>query len=230
MATATPQVNTFGEVNSVVASTESNDPTYPDPSAELSARFARDALPLLEQLYGHASRLTQNRPDAEDLLQQTGLLAYANFKTFQPGTNLKAWLHRVMANAWITAYRRTQRRPQENLAGDFTDPQLFNYGRRPSMSSRSAEAEALESLFDDEIADALVGLPQNLRTVLHYAYIDCLRCREIAEVMDIPVGTVMSRLYRARRRLHAQLADVACERGFIPRRWPSESAETTSST
>ena len=224
MATAPPQVNRFGEVNSVFerevffALEPDCAAKHPvEESADLNARFVRDAVPLLEKLYGHAARLTGNRADAEDLVQQTGLLAYANFRTFRPGTNLKAWLYRIMSNARINTYRRAQRRPLENLTGDFTDGQLFASGRHASMSSRSAEAEALGSLFDDKIADALAALPEKLRMVLHYAYVDCLRYQEIADVMDTPVGTLMSRLYRARRQLHVLLADIACERGFTRR-------------
>jgi len=120
--------------------------------AELTARFVRDAVPMRDQLYGRAARLTGNRVDAEDLLQETMLRAYASFSSFRQGTNLKAWLHRIMANAWISKYRASQARPLEQLTGEFTDSKLLGNGGNLRGGSRSAESEALEPLFEDEIA------------------------------------------------------------------------------
>ena len=192
--------------------------TEPDETrAELTARFVRDAVPMRDQLYGRAARLTGNRVDAEDLLQETMLRAYASFSSFRRGTNLKAWLHRIMANAWISKYRASQRRPLEQLTGEFTDSQLAANGGHMRGGSRSAESEALEPLFEDEIAAALASLPRKSQVVLQYACIDGLQYREIAELVGLPIGTVMSRLHRARSQLHLLLADVACERGFTRR-------------
>jgi RNA polymerase sigma-70 factor (ECF subfamily) len=192
--------------------------TEPDETrAELTARFIRDAVPMRDQLYGRAARLTGNRVDAEDLLQETMLRAYASFSSFRRGTNLKAWLHRIMGNAWISKYRASQRRPLEQLTGEFTDSQLAGNGGHLRGGSRSAESEALEPLFEDEIASALASLPRKSQVVLQYACIDGLQYREIAELVGLPIGTVMSRLHRARNQLHVLLADVACERGFTRR-------------
>ena len=202
----------------------SSPPSFPcsstDPvetRAELAARFVRDAVPMRDQLYGRAARLTGNRVDAEDLLQETMLRAYASFSSFRRGTNLKAWLHQIMTNAWISKYRASQRRPLEQLTGEFTDSQLLVNGGHLRGGSRSAESEALEPLFEDEIATALASLPRKSQVVLQYACIDGLQYREIAELVGLPIGTVMSRLHRARRQLHVLLADVACERGFTRR-------------
>jgi RNA polymerase sigma-70 factor (ECF subfamily) len=191
---------------------------------ELAARFVRDAVPMRDQLYGRAAHLTGNRADAEDLLQETMLRAYAGFSSFRRGTNLKAWLQQIMTNAWISKYRASQARPLEQLTGEFTDSQLAVDGGHLRGGSRSAESEALEPLFEDEIAAALAALPRNSQVVLQYACIDGLRHREIAELVGLPIGTVMSRLYRARRQLHTLLADVACERGFTRR--PAAAAAT----
>jgi RNA polymerase sigma-70 factor, ECF subfamily len=230
MATASLQLNTLAGMNGVVAGMESTGATHtgppvaagstsPEPvetAAELTARFMRDAVPMLDQLYGHAIRLTRNRADAEDLLQETRLKAYANFDSFRHETNLKAWLYQIMSNTRITTYRAAQRRPLEHPIGDFTDPQLSARRHHVPVGFRSAEVEVLESWPDDEIADALNALPGHSRMVVHYACVEGLRHREIAKIMDIPVGTVTSRLHRARQQLHRLLEDVARERGFRP--------------
>jgi RNA polymerase sigma-70 factor, ECF subfamily len=185
--------------------------------AELTERFIRDAIPWRDHLYGLAVHLTGNRADAEDLLQETMLKAYASFRSFQRGTNLKAWLRQIMANAWISKYRATQRRPREQLTGEFTESQLRWNGGHSCGGSCSAESVVLDPLFDDEIAAALASLPTRSQTVLQYACIDGLTYREIAEILGLPIGTVMSRLHRARRQLRRLLEDVACERGLTGR-------------
>jgi RNA polymerase sigma-70 factor (ECF subfamily) len=185
--------------------------------AELTARFVRDAVPMRDQLYGRAAHLTGNRVDAEDLLQETMLRAYASFSSFRRGTNLKAWLHQIMTNAWISKYRASQARPLEQLTGEFTDSQLLVNGGQTHGGSRSAESEVLEPLFEDEIAAALAALPRKSRVLLGYACIDGLQHREIARLVGLPIGAVTSGLHRARTQLHALLADVACERGFTRR-------------
>ena len=183
--------------------------------AELTARFERDAIPLLDQLYGGARRMTRNHADAEDLVQNTMLKAYAGFRSFRQGTHLQAWLFRIMHNTWINDYHKTRRRPMEQLSGQITDWQQAADGQR-SVGCRSAEVEALEALPDSEIVEALDALPHRLRMTVYYADVCGYRYSEIAEIMDIPSGTVMSRLHRARRRLRMLLTDLAGERG-LPR-------------
>jgi RNA polymerase sigma-70 factor (ECF subfamily) len=171
--------------------------------AELAARFERDAIRLLDQLYGGARRMTRNHADAEDLVQNTMLKAYTGFRSFRQGTHLQAWLFRIMHNTWINDYHKTRRRPIEQLSGQITDWQHAADGQR-FLGCRSAEVEALEAL------------PDSLRMTVYYADVCGYRYREIAEIMDIPIGTVMSRLHSARRRLRMLLTDLARERG-LPR-------------
>jgi RNA polymerase sigma-70 factor, ECF subfamily len=177
--------------------------------AELTARFERDAIPLADQLYGGARRMTRSRADAEDLVQDTMMKAYSGFRSFQQGTHLKAWLFRIMHNTWISDYHKSRRRPVEHLTGDITSWE-YAADRQTFPRCRSAEVEALEALPDSEIAEALEALPANVRMVVYYADVWGYRYKNIAEIMDIPVGTVMSRLHRARRRLRVLLADAAC--------------------
>lgn len=181
---------------------------------ELSARFERDAMPLLDRLYTGALRMTRNHTDAEDLLQETMLKGYAGFHSFQPGTNLKAWLFRIMTNTWISSYRRAQRLPAESLCDRLTDSQIIGVYRHSSSELGSAEAAVLAALPDDEIVEALMALPESFRMAIHYAYVEGFRYKEIAEIMQTPVGTVTSRLNRARAQLRTLLAGVAVERGF----------------
>jgi RNA polymerase sigma-70 factor (ECF subfamily) len=182
--------------------------------AALITRFERDAIPLRDQLYRGARRMTRCHSDAEDLLQETMLKGYANFRSFRHGTNLRAWLFRIMSNTWISAYHKTRRRPLESLSDRITDGQLADCDRHATTGVRSAEVEALEALPDNKITEALEILSDNLRLVVYYADIAGLRYKEIAEITDTPIGTVMSRLHRARRQLRMLLADVARERGF----------------
>jgi RNA polymerase sigma-70 factor (ECF subfamily) len=181
--------------------------------AELTARFERDAIPLLDRLHGGARLMTRSRADAEDLVQDTMLKAYAGFRSFRPGTHLQAWLFRIMHNTWINDYHKARRRPVEHLSGQISDWQ-FAADRRHHSGCRSAEVEALESLPDSEITEALEALRPDLRLTLYYADVCGYRYREIAEILGVPVGTVMSRLHAARRRLRVLLADLACERGL----------------
>lgn len=181
--------------------------------SELADRFIRDALPHLDQLYRGARRMTPTRYDAEDLVQQTMERAYNSFRSFRDGTNLRAWLFRIMYNAWVDDYRARQRRPLELLSADLSDWELATHAARAPIGLRSAEVEALEAMGDDEIAAALDELPMEHRMAVYFADVEGMRYREIATLMDVPIGTVMSRLHRARRRLRQLLADVANRRG-----------------
>ncbi|MHC9296929.1 sigma-70 family RNA polymerase sigma factor [Mycobacterium sp. LTG2003] len=187
-------------------------------------RFVRDALPLLDQLYGAARRYTRNQIDAEDLVQETMVKAYASFHTYRDGTNVRAWLFRILTNTWINAYRTTQRRPEEVFAEAITDAQLAAVARRSSVELASAELAALEIMGDDEVRRAVQLLPDFQRIVLYYADIAGFQYKEIAQILGVPVGTVMSRLHRGRRNLRESLVETAVARGYVGRRESRSSA------
>ena len=181
---------------------------------EAKARFAEEAMPLLDQLYGGALRMTRNPQDAQDLVQETYLKAYKNFDSFTPGTNLKAWLYRIMTNTYINSYRKKQRRPLETSADEVTDYQLYSSSSHDSTGLESAEVEALKAMPNSRISEALNALNEDYRMVVYYADVEGLAYKEIADVLDIPMGTVMSRLHRGRKQLRGMLKDVAKERGI----------------
>ena len=181
---------------------------------DAKARFAEEAMPLLDQLYGGALRMTRNPQDAEDLVQETYLKAYKNFDSFTPGTNLKAWLYRIMTNTYINSYRKKQRRPLETSADEVTDYQLYSSSSHDSTGLESAEVEALKAMPNSRISEALNALNEDYRMVVYYADVEGLAYKEIADVLDIPMGTVMSRLHRGRKQLRGMLKDVAKERGI----------------
>lgn len=178
--------------------------TESDP--DLATRFARDAVPLFDVLSRGARRLTRSDADAEDLLQDTLLHAYAGFHTFQEGSNLKAWIFRILYNRWVSTYRAKQRRPAEVLIDGVTELALAEGSSRLPMGQRSAESEVLDALPDNEIKAALAALPDGLRTVMYYAGVQGYTYAETAAIMNIPVGTVMSRVSRGRQRLRVVLA------------------------
>jgi RNA polymerase sigma-70 factor (ECF subfamily) len=184
------------------------------PDAELSARFERDVIPLVAGLYRQAMRITRNHDDAEDLLQETMLKAYSGFHMFREGSNLGAWVYRILTNAYINGYRKRQRQPAQHPTDQFTDLQLATEAQHSARGLRSAEEEALEALPDNAIRLAMQALPEQFRTAVYYADIEGYRFKEIAELTGTPIGTVMSRLHRGRRQLRRLLADVARERGF----------------
>jgi len=181
---------------------------------ELTARFERDVIPLLDGFYPQAMKMTRNRTEAEDLLQETAAKAFAGFHGFRDGTNLGGWLYRILLNTYISGYRQQQRRPMQWLTEEITDGQLLAEARHSSRGLRSAEDQVLDLLGDNDIREAMQALPEKFRTAVYYADIEGRRFKEIAELTDAPIGTVMSRLHRGRHRLRCLLADVARVRGY----------------
>lgn len=181
---------------------------------ERRARFENEALEYVNQLYAAALRMTRNPADAEDLVQEAYLKAYAAFHQYQPGTNLKAWLYRILTNTFINSYRKKQRQPQETGGDTIEDWQIARAANHTSSDGKSAEIEALERIPDSDIKKALQALPDDFRMVVYYADVEGLPYKEISQIMDTPMGTVMSRLHRGRRQLREMLADYAAERGF----------------
>ena len=186
----------------------------PMAETDLKTRFTEEAMPLLDQLYGGALRMTRNPQDAEDLVQETFLKAYNAFDSFKPGTNLKAWMYRIMTNTYINSYRKKKRRPLETSAEDVTDHPLYTTSSHDSTGLESAEVEALKVMPNSRISEALNALNEDYRMVVYYADVEGMAYKEIAEVMDIPLGTVMSRLHRGRKQLREMLKDVANEQGI----------------
>jgi len=176
---------------------------------ERAARFERDAMPLLDQLYGAALRMTRHRADAEDLVQETYLKAYAAFGSFRSGTNLRAWLYRILTNAYINGYRHRQRQPARHPAEEITDWHLARAATHTPAGLRSAEVEALDRLPGGDVEAALRALSANFRMAVYLADVEGFAYKEIAEIMGTPIGTVMSRLHRGRGKLRQRLASYA---------------------
>jgi RNA polymerase sigma-70 factor (ECF subfamily) len=217
---------TPGALTADLEPAEPSDPTAEPSTAELvdvanetpqerAARFEAEALPFLDQLYSAALRTTRNPADAEDLVQETYAKAFAAFHQYRPGTNLKAWMYRILTNTYINSYRKKQRQPLESDAAEVQDYQLHRAESHTSRGLRSAETEALDHLPDSDVKRALAEIGEDFRLAVYLADVEGFSYKEIAEIMDTPIGTVMSRLHRGRRQLRELLTDYARERGFL---------------
>ncbi len=181
------------------------------------ATFAAAAMPYMDQLYSHALRMTRNAADAEDLVQETYLKGYRAYDSFEEGTNLRAWLFRILTNSYINTYRKKQRRPGESDLGDVEELYLYRRlgGAETSTLGRSAEDELLDHLTEAEVKDAIEALPEQYRHAVLLADVEGFAYKEIAEILDVPIGTVMSRLHRGRTRLQEQLYEFGRSRGLV---------------
>jgi RNA polymerase sigma-70 factor, ECF subfamily len=195
-------------------------PPLAEARADLTARFERDVTPLVGALHRQALRMTHNHADAEDLLQDTLVKAFGGFRTFRQGSNLNAWLHRILVNTYISGYRKTQRRPAQYPTDEISDLALAAAARHSATGLRSAEDQALDRLPDSDVLAAIQALPEQFRRTVYYADVAGFRFKEIAELTGAPIGTVMSRLHRGRRQLRGQLAEGARQRGYHHARTP----------
>ena len=189
--------------------------TAPETEEQRTARFEADALVFLDQLYAAALRMTRNPADAEDVVQETYAKAYSSFHQFTPGTNLKAWLYRILTNTYINTYRKKQRQPQISDGENIEDWQLARAESHTSSGLKSAEMVALENLPDSDVKDALHQLAPDFRLAVFLADVEGFSYKEIAEIMGTPIGTVMSRLNRGRTQLRSMLSDYARQRGLL---------------
>lgn len=180
----------------------------------LEQRFTSEALPYLDQLYGAAMKMTRNPQDAQDLVQETFAKAFASFDTFAEGTNVKAWLYRILTNNYINVYRKKQREPFLGAVDELEEWQLGGAESTTAMSSRSAEAEAIDRTPAGVVTEALNALPEDFRMVVYLADVEGFSYQEIAEIVDRPIGTVMSRLHRGRAKLRSTLGEYAREQGI----------------
>jgi len=185
-----------------------------DELAERRRLFQEQALPFMDQLYGAGMRMTKNPADAADLVQETFVKAFAAFSQFEQGTNLKAWLYRILTNTFINVYRKKQRDPYQGTIDELEDWQMGGAESATSTTTRSAEAEAIDRMPASAVKDALQSIPEDFRLAVYFADVEGFAYQEIADIMKTPVGTVMSRLHRGRRLLRELLADYARERGM----------------
>src|ERR1700759_5163726 len=181
------------------------------------AQFADLAMEYMGSLYSAALRMTRNPADAEDLVQETYLKAYRAFGSFKAGTNLKAWLYRILTNTFINSYRARKRRPEQTELDDVEDLYLYRRlgGLEAVSAGRSAEEEVLEHFTESDIKEAVESLPEQFRMAVLLADVEGFSCKEIAEILDVPIGTVMSRLHRGRKALQKEVYEYAAQRGLV---------------
>jgi len=239
-AQASSQANVGSDAQPVVAPPETAAPETDAPASaeqpvdvatesaeERRVRFERDAMQYVDQLYSAAMRMARNPADAEDLVQEAYTKAFSAFHQYKPGTNLKAWLYRILTNTYINLYRKRQREPLQSNSDTIEDWQLARAESHTSRGLRSAEAEALDHLPDSDVKRALQAIPEEFRLAVYFADVEGFAYKEISEIMNTPIGTVMSRLHRGRKMLRDMLADYAAERGF---KGAVETQDTAAST